>query len=164
MKPNELISSLKLPSDLDRQTQAGEEITRLIPVDVADLPWQTTVSFTAYGLPFTLRTNVPAIMPRVNKSLPFGWKAEASPANGVGDGLLYSLWAEHSLARERGPAYHRLYVGNEQLTYSENLNAVLYRLENHCRLYVGQFSTERLFIHAGVVGYRGRAIVIPGRT
>ena len=37
-------------------------------------------------------------------------------------------------------------------------------LEDQIERYVAEFSVEHLFVHAGVVSWRGRAIVIPGRS
>jgi len=37
-------------------------------------------------------------------------------------------------------------------------------LESDLQRYVAEAAPRRLFVHAGVVGWRGRAIVLPGRT
>jgi hypothetical protein len=44
------------------------------------------------------------------------------------------------------------------------LKKALQHLERAVEFTVATASPDRLFIHAGVVGWRGRAIVIPGRT
>jgi hypothetical protein len=36
--------------------------------------------------------------------------------------------------------------------------------ESHLHLHVAEMARRRLFVHAGVVGWKGQAIVIPGRT
>jgi len=36
--------------------------------------------------------------------------------------------------------------------------------ETDLQLYVAEMAPRRLFVHAGVVGWRGQAIIIPGRT
>ena len=41
---------------------------------------------------------------------------------------------------------------------------MLEALERDLQLYVAEQALRRVFVHAGVVGWRGRAIVIPGRT
>ena len=37
-------------------------------------------------------------------------------------------------------------------------------LESHLQLYVAEWARRRIFVHAGVVGWRGRAILVPGRS
>src|SRR5438045_8281052 len=37
-------------------------------------------------------------------------------------------------------------------------------LESHLRLCVAELAKHRVFVHAGVVGWKGKAIVIPGRS
>jgi hypothetical protein len=44
------------------------------------------------------------------------------------------------------------------------LPAALDAFESDVRLYVAERARRRVFVHAGVVGWRGRAIVIPGRS
>jgi 2OG-Fe(II) oxygenase superfamily len=44
------------------------------------------------------------------------------------------------------------------------LERIVRRLRSDIDLQVAQYAREGLFVHAGVVGWRGQAIVIPGRT
>lgn len=44
------------------------------------------------------------------------------------------------------------------------LDIALIQLEDQIEHYVAEFSVEHLFVHAGVVGWRNQAIIIPGRT
>ena len=45
-----------------------------------------------------------------------------------------------------------------------NLDLILDTLESDLQLHVAEQARRRLFVHAGVVGWKGRAIVIPGRS
>jgi hypothetical protein len=45
-----------------------------------------------------------------------------------------------------------------------DLEGVFEALETDLRLHIAEQARRRLFVHAGVVGWRGRAIVIPGRS
>jgi hypothetical protein len=45
-----------------------------------------------------------------------------------------------------------------------DLNDVLDALEFDLHLYVAEAARRRLFVHAGVVGWQGRAVIIPGRS
>jgi hypothetical protein len=47
---------------------------------------------------------------------------------------------------------------------SRDLEYLLDRLEADLHLYVAERATRRIFVHAGVVGWNDKAIVLPGRT
>ena len=57
-----------------------------------------------------------------------------------------------------------LYAGSSCAARSLDLEDVLERFESALQLYVAEHSPRRVFVHAGVVGWCGRAIVIPGRS
>jgi hypothetical protein len=52
----------------------------------------------------------------------------------------------------------------EQSLKSRDLSTVLEDFERRMKMYVAEMARRRVFIHAGVVGWRGRAILIPGRS
>src|SRR6185503_15266327 len=45
---------------------------------------------------------------------------------------------------------------------SRSFEDVLNALESHVQLTVAEFAPRRIFVHAGVVGWKDRAILIPG--
>ncbi len=47
---------------------------------------------------------------------------------------------------------------------TQNLGVLLLAFENHAQLLTACRARDCLFVHAGVVGWRGCAILIPGRT
>jgi len=47
---------------------------------------------------------------------------------------------------------------------SRDIADVLESLESDLQLYVAERARRRLFVHAGVVGWRGKAVIIPGRS
>jgi hypothetical protein len=60
--------------------------------------------------------------------------------------------------------YNLLYRSTTRVARSHDLDSVLDTLRGDLKLHVAAFATSRVFVHAGVVGWRGRAIVLPGRT
>ena len=44
------------------------------------------------------------------------------------------------------------------------VQAALRAFEANVQLYVAEMSPEHVFVHAGVVSWRGRAILLPGRS
>jgi hypothetical protein len=66
-----------------------------------------------------------------------------------------------------GPKVRRfnlLYRGAERIARSHDLDGVYETLEEDLKLHVAAAAPSRVFVHAGVVGWRGGAIVLPGRT
>ncbi|GAB4425693.1 MAG: hypothetical protein Kow0031_05340 [Anaerolineae bacterium] len=92
--------------------------------------------------------------------LPPGWQPLAETEV---EGL-YSLLVGGQSERRGTRNFHLLYVGAARLARTEKLTDALAVLESHLQLLVAATSTEGLFIHAGVVGWQGQAILIPGRT
>jgi hypothetical protein len=59
---------------------------------------------------------------------------------------------------------HLVYGNSELLSRSADLEAVLQSFESNVHLHVAEMARHRVFVHAGVVGWKGKAIVIPGRS
>jgi len=51
-----------------------------------------------------------------------------------------------------------------RIEHSVDLEYILDRLEADVQLYVAERARRRIFVHAGVVGWQGKAILLPGRT
>ncbi len=60
--------------------------------------------------------------------------------------------------------FHILYRGSERLARSHDFESVVATLEEDLKLHIAAFAEGRVFLHAGAVGWRGRAIILPGRT
>ena len=104
--------------------------------------------------------NRPEALDSVRRCLPSGWSPAASP---VVD-RLYSL-----VVGSGGPGlairrYSLLYGDAERLVRTMDVDEALATLERDLEHVVAAHSPRRHFLHAGVVAWRGRAIVIPGRT
>jgi hypothetical protein len=59
---------------------------------------------------------------------------------------------------------HVLYIAGRLKRRSTRLGRLLGLLRRDLELSVARFARERLFVHAGAVGWRGRAILLPGHT
>ena len=67
------------------------------------------------------------------------------------------------IAEERGT--YGFAVNDDPPMYSRlELELALMLIDSQIRLYVGIKAPDSIFIHAGVVGYQGAAIVVPGRS
>ncbi|MBI4540147.1 MAG: hypothetical protein HY704_11635 [Gemmatimonadetes bacterium] len=125
------------------------------------LGWAAGVSAVAYGVRVGVRVNRPEAMERVRETLPPGWQ----PAHSREVKRLYSLFVGDGPATgSRVRRLSLLYADAVRLLRTRDAGEAFRLLESELQLYVAERTRRRLFVHAGVVGWRGRAIVIPGRT
>src|SRR5437879_5318009 len=116
------------------------------------LGWADGISFVSYGLRIGIRVNDPAVMERLPEILPPGWKPARSPTVEH----LYSLRVGGAGRRIR--AYHLLYAGAARLARTLDLERVFDNLESDLQRFAAEWARRRVFVHAGVVGWHGRAI------
>src|SRR5262245_24490559 len=68
-----------------------------------------------------------------------------------------------TLARKPGPTW-MLRRDGETVVGEPTLEFALRRLEHELRLQIAINAPDHIFVHAGVVGHRGRALLMPGTT
>jgi hypothetical protein len=124
------------------------------------LGWAAGFSFTSYGLSVGVRVSDPAALSLVAARLPPGWKPSAAHVVG----RLYSLRVGGAGARPGVRQFSLLYGDIARLARSSDLEVVLDAFESDLKMYVAEFARRRVFVHAGVVGWRGRTIIIPGAS
>src|SRR5438270_1934455 len=127
---------------------------------IARLGWAAGFSFSAYGVRAGVRVSDAAVVARLFELLPPGWKISRAAAVE----RLYSLATGGACARPGVRRYILLYGDAERLARTLDLTEALDALESDLKLYVAEAARRRVFVHAGVVGWRGRAILIPGRS
>ncbi|MBV8859471.1 MAG: hypothetical protein JOZ02_21240 [Acidobacteria bacterium] len=124
------------------------------------LGWAAGFSFTSYGLTVGVRVSDPAALGLVAERLPPGWKPSAAQVAG----RLYSLKVGGAGVRPGLRQFSLLYGDIALLARSVDFEAVLDAFESDLKMYVAEFARRRVFVHAGVVGWRGRAVIIPGAS
>lgn len=133
---------------------------RMTKVDA--LPWAGGVSFVTCGVRLGVRVNDAALLDQLPLYLPPVRKRTTTP---VVDHL-FSLRTGRSggTRDERSAARvyegHRIVARRTALDPSMQLDLLRSCLEFH----IASTAASRLFVHAGVVEWRGRAILIPGRS
>ena len=142
-----------LPSVMPRRRRGEPPAERL-----DRLGWTAGTCIDSYGVRIGIRLNEPRLLERLAPHLPPGWRL---PRSAVVD-RLFSLWVDPRATGPRRPS--RLYAGRSRLARTTDLGEALAVLESEIRQTVAAESRSRVFVHAGVVGWRGRAIVIPGRS
>jgi hypothetical protein len=123
------------------------------------LAWAEGVAVIAYGVRLGIRANRAGVIAQYLAALPPAWKLARSP----GVERLYSVIAGGGSRRGLPPS-HLVYANGERLVRAPQVEQAAEAFEHDAQLYVAEMSPRRVFVHAGVVGWRGRAVVIPGRS
>jgi hypothetical protein len=124
------------------------------------LGWAAGLTFRSYGMRIGIRTNRPEILDRVADSFPPGWQPASSPLLD----RLYSLRVGEMEKSTGARQYSLLYADSMRLIRTSNLDEAFAVLESNLKLFVAEFARRRVFVHAGVVGWQGRAIIFPGHS
>jgi hypothetical protein len=122
------------------------------------LGWAAGIIANVYGLRVGVRVNDAEMLDRVAERLP----PDREPASVPFVDFLYSLRVGKPDPRRNTRNFHLLYFGLHRLARTMDLDEVFDELEGHLQMRVALFATRRVLVHAGVVGWRGRAIVVPG--
>jgi hypothetical protein len=124
------------------------------------LGWAAGVAFSSYGRKIGVRVNDPSALPRIYEVLPPEWTAATSPVVEQ----LYSLVVGGYGPRPGQRRFSLLYSEADRIYRTLDHASIFDALEQELRLHVAEFASRRIFVHAGVVGWKGKAIVIPGST
>ncbi|MCS6817794.1 MAG: hypothetical protein N2443_00130 [Blastocatellia bacterium] len=124
------------------------------PPLLADPPRTDEFALRAYGVRIGIRTDDPYVLDRIRAYLPPGWK----PVESSRVERLYVV------RRGASSSTYILYADARQMLQTESLEQLLSNLALDLHFYIAERARDHLFIHAGVVGWGGRAIVIPGRS
>jgi hypothetical protein len=122
------------------------------------LGWAAGGSFKAFGVRIGIRVNDPTVLAKLTKRLPPGWR----PVDSKIVNRLYSVKAGDSRLGRGVRRFNLLYGDAARLARTTHLDELLDAFESEVQLYVAESARERIFVHAGVVGWNGGAIVIPG--
>ena len=124
------------------------------------LGWAAGMAFVSYGVRLGIRVSSPEILDRIEGVLP----PHVKPARGPRVDGLYSLITRGTKVGSNRRRFNILYVGARRLARTEDTDEALDALEGHMQIHIADHARRRVFVHAGAVGWRGRAILVPGRT
>ena len=119
----------------------------------------TRLDATSYGLRIGIESDDAGVLTEVRRRLPLEWGSPTSPMVD----RMYGLF-RHGAGSERGRSAAVLRVNGEMLGESSDSGQLSEALVTDLQSYVAEMAQHRTFIHAGVVGWHGAAIVIPGRS
>jgi hypothetical protein len=124
------------------------------------LGWAAGLSFVSYGVRIGVRVKTPETLRLIREHFPPGWKISDSPIVE----RLYSVILGGDGQRPGVRRFSLLYGDITRLARTQNQDEVLDIFESDLGLYVAEMARRRVFVHAGVVGWKGQAILLPGRS
>ncbi len=121
--------------------------------------WEAQLNFEAYGTRIGVRSNTIDTITHLEKILPnilpTGWnKIMESSAD-----FVFSI-----IVKKRKSKKNVFYKNGELIMENFSPKYIWDAVDSHIRMTVGEYSKNYIFIHAGVVGWEGKAIVIPGSS
>ena len=122
----------------------------------AGATWRAEARARLYGVGIGVRVAEADDLPALTRHLPHGAVLDATA----------TVDRTYSALRCEGgeePAFH-LYAGVRRVARRADLERLVLAFAARARHFVAMRAQQRIFIHAGVVGWRDRAVVIPGRT
>jgi hypothetical protein len=119
--------------------------------------WRAGTCFKSFGLRIGIRANEATVLDRLAPHLPPGWQPRRSPLVDA----LFSLWLAPAGERR---ARNRVFVGRRRRVCTSDSAEALAVLESEIRQTIAASAPHWTFVHAGVVGWKGRALVVPGRS
>src|SRR5258705_5309814 len=122
------------------------------------LGWADGLSFTSYGVRVGLRVNDSAILDQIAARLPVG--SRLSSVRVVDH--LYSLAGFTNSGNGKVRRFNLGYWNLVRFARSRSFEDMLNQFESHVQLTVAEYAPRRVFVHSGVVGWKGAAILIPG--
>ncbi len=120
----------------------------------------SSISLVSYDVRVMITANNPTLLARLPEHFPPGWR----PSNSAAVDELFSIFADVRLPGGRKRPRNLLYRGPDLIASAPDIDQTLNHLESWLRLTVAAKARRRVFVHAGVVGWRGRALVLPGRS
>jgi len=124
------------------------------------LVWAEGTCLESYGVRIGIRASQAGVTERLVPLLPPRWEAIEPPRR---LDTLYS-WVVGGERRPNVRAFDIMYEGAGRIARTLRPEELFEAFETNLRMTVALLSRRFVFIHAGAVGWRGRAILIPGRT
>lgn len=114
--------------------------------------WNAFRAIGLFGVHVGIQTNNAELLDGLDAYFPPLWQ----PAFTSVVDRIFSLYT--------GKARHRLFEDSEPVSKFRSRRLLLEDFERRLKIYVAEMARRRVFVHAGAVGWKGRSIVIPGRS
>ena len=121
--------------------------------------WLAGTSILSYGVRIGIRTNRRELLDQLLDYAP----PLSRPTSVAGVERMFSFWLGSGTARTTGSS-HLLLDSLDTEVKSRSLKTLLEAFQVRLKMYVAEMARRRVFVHAGVVGWQGKAIIVPGRS
>jgi hypothetical protein len=121
------------------------------------LKWTAGFAFRPYEQYLGIRTNRPDLLEPLKKLLLPGWSTE--PIAEVD--YLFSVYAETGAD---GSTTYAIYGDSSEILRTARASDIATAIDAWLHIVVAHFASHRLFVHAGAVVWKDRAILIPGAS
>jgi hypothetical protein len=120
-----------------------------------------SLDFQGHGTSFRIRADEVHFLEQMAARVAMhGWTREDRPTVDV-EYVQRQITSDHDGATIGG---FRLECNGELIQRSDHLVTLLDAFENHAKIEMAFRATDYLFVHAGVVGFHGSAVLMPGRS
>jgi len=119
-----------------------------------------TLTVVACGVTVRLELSDARALERVEPCLPPGWRRD----DGARADRVYALELDIDGDVPGGPGRSSVRADGAAIARDRALGDALEAFDSDVKLFVAEMSPGFVFVHAGVVGWRGRAILLPGRS
>jgi hypothetical protein len=128
------------------------------PIESRPCPFR--LAFASHGVRIGIRTNSAAILDALAGDLP----PEARPVDFDAVQEIFTAWSRADDPAADAPCAYYLLQGERPRFETDELGLALHTLAGFVHSTIALESTPSIFVHAGVVGWKDAAIVIPGRS
>jgi hypothetical protein len=109
----------------------------------------------SFGVPFELAADSDGVLAKMLESAPLGTQC----------GVAHTGEAQQfAVLRLGGSTGYRLVLDDEVAAESAELKPMLDQFARYLMVHVANHAPDRVFVHGGVVGWRGHALVLPGTS
>jgi hypothetical protein len=123
------------------------------------LGWAEGITVESYDLRIGIRTSERGLRARVRPAIPYG---AAEIPNCEVDHLFSILVSPKTRHLDADSMNCIVYSDVRPIARVTGFDDVVKVLGDSLQLLIGEFARERIFVHAGVIGWRGRAALFPG--
>lgn len=127
------------------------------PPNFNKVKWKSFLAFEAFGVKIGIRCNKPDKLEEIREGLPDLLPVDLKILTTEKVDFLFTVYFRNK------SKYWLQKADEEILDYSYKINK-FDQLDSKIRLTIAEFAENFIFLHAGVVSYKGKAIIIPARS
>lgn len=121
--------------------------------------WNSYYAFEAFGVRIGIRSNDLETLEQLKAGLPFLLPIDLKEIDFEQAEHVFSVYRSKNKQRS-----NLTYRGDEEVVRQGYKEKKLDLIESQIRMTVAEFAEDFVFLHAGAIGYKGKAMIIPARS